>query len=82
MDPATNKGLEIVEYIRLFLDHAVPLRLVITGGSEGKVFMLCVCVCVCVCVCACVVCCVCVCVCALCVCGVCVCVQDGLSAGD
>ena len=29
MDPATDKGLEIVEYIKLFLDHSVPLRLVV-----------------------------------------------------
>ena len=29
MDPATDKGLEILEYIKLFLDHSVPLRLVV-----------------------------------------------------
>ena len=48
MDPATEKGLEIVEYIKLFLDHNVPLRSV-TTSSEDKGFMLCVCGCVWVC---------------------------------
>lgn len=37
VDPATDKGLEIVEYIKLFLDHSVPLRmgLVLVTGDSG-----------------------------------------------